>query len=105
MWKFLKKKRQVLRHIYLIVASIFLFFLNLKKIVKPKFKNNTLLFVKYGNLGDIYITIDQLKKFDLDNSEYQITIAVPEAYSKLMKAYFPNQEVLDLPNSHLLLYS
>ena len=98
MWKFLKKKRQVLRHIYLIVASIFLFFLNLKKIVKPRFKNNTLLFVKYGNLGDIYITIDQLKKFDLDNSEYQITIAVPEAYSKLMKAYFPNQEVLDLPN-------
>jgi len=98
MWKFLKKKRQILRHIYLIVASVFLLVLNFKKIVKPRSENNTLLLVKYGNLGDIYITIDQLKKFELDNSIYQITIAVPKMYSSLVKAYFPNQEVLNLPN-------
>lgn len=98
MQKFLKKKRQILRHICLIIASILLIILNFKKIVKPRLKNNTLLLVKYGNLGDVYITIDQLKKFDLDNSEYQITIAVPEVYSTLVKAYFPNQEVLSLPN-------
>ena len=98
MRKLLKKKRQILRHICLIIASIFLVILNLKNIVKPRLKNNALLLEKYGNLGDIYITIDQLKKFDLDNSEYQITIAVPEVYSSLVKAYFPNQEVLCLPN-------
>lgn len=87
-----------MRHFYLTTASLLLMVFNIKRIITPRLENNTLLLVKYGNLGDIYIMLEQLKKFDLDNSEFEVTIAVPEMYCTLVKEYLPNQTVFSLPN-------
>lgn len=88
----------MVRNILLLISSILLVVVNVKNRFISKNVSKSFLIVKYGNLGDIYIMLSQMKKFDLDNMDGGVTIGVPQAYYQLVQEYFPNNKIISLPN-------
>tara|TARA_A100001015_G_scaffold261341_1_gene306784 strand:- start:1170 stop:2318 length:1149 start_codon:yes stop_codon:yes gene_type:complete len=90
--------KALMRNLFLNTVSIMLYFKNMFKLWNKCGSFEKTLIVKYGNLGDCYILIQQLRKLDEKYLIKTVEIAVSETYIPLLKSKFPKIRIHPLPD-------
>lgn len=88
----------ILRNSTLNLFCIFLIFINLKNLVPLRTYSKKILLVKYGNLGDYFILINQIKKFNQTELKSRVELAVVQKYVKFLNRHLPDLVIHPAPS-------